>query len=173
MDAGSSPPQRWQSDVVVDLLQRYGLPYVTFNPGASFRGLHDSLVNYGADNPRMLLCQHEETAVQVAHGYAKATGRPMAVILHNLVGLLHAYLAVRYAYIDRAPILVIGATGPMDEARRRPHIDWSRSALVEGEAVRHYVKWDYQPHAIAACLRRWKDDGDRPGSNVVAAVPPR
>jgi acetolactate synthase-1/2/3 large subunit len=138
----------WQSDVIVDLVQRYGFPYVAINPGASFRGLHDSLVNYGAGDPPMLLCQHEETAVQIAHGYAKATGRPMAVILHDLVGLLHANLAIYYAYIDRAPIFIMGATGPMDEGKRRPHIDWTHSALVQGEAVRNYVKWDYQPASI-------------------------
>ncbi len=138
----------WQSDVIVDMIKRYGFEYITLNPGASFRGLHDSLVNYGDNEPPILLCQHEETAVQMAHGYAKATGKPMVAIVHNLVGLLHSNMAVYYAYADRAPVFIIGATGPMDEARRRPHIDWSHSALVQGEAVRHYVKWDYQPHAI-------------------------
>ncbi len=82
------------------------------------------------------------------HGYARATGRPMAVILHDLVGLLHAQMAVYYAHIDRAPVFVIGATGPMHEGKRRPHIDWSHTALVQGEAVRDFTKWDYQPTAI-------------------------
>src|SRR2546423_6706399 len=138
----------WQSDVIVDLIKRYGFPFITLNPGASFRGLHDSLVNYGGNEPPMMLCQHEEIAVQIAHGYAKATGKPMAVILHDLVGLLHACMAIYYAYIDRVPIFIIGATGPMDEAKRRPHIDWTHSALVQGNAVRDYVKWDYQPTSI-------------------------
>ncbi len=138
----------WQSDVIVDLIKRYGFPHITLNPGASFRGLHDSLVNYGGNEPPMMLCQHEEIAVQIAHGYAKASGKPMAVILHNLVGLLHACMAIYYAYIDRVPIFIIGATGPMDEGKRRPHIDWTHSALVQGNAVRDYVKWDYQPTSI-------------------------
>jgi acetolactate synthase-1/2/3 large subunit len=138
----------WQSDVIVDLIKRYGFPYITMNPGASFRGLHDSIVNYGGNQPPLLLCQHEEIAVQIAHGYAKATGKPMAVILHNLVGLLHAAMAIYYAYIDRAPVFIMGATGPMDEGKRRPHIDWTHSALVQGNAVRDYVKWDYQPASI-------------------------
>src|SRR5467141_5388785 len=139
---------RWQSDVIVDLIKRYEFPYITLNPGASFRGLHDSLINYGDNQPPMMLCNHEEIAVQIAHGYAKATGKPMAVILHNLVGLLHACMAIYYAYIDRVPIFIIGATGPMDEAKRRPHIDWTHSALVQGNAIRDYVKWDYQPTSI-------------------------
>jgi acetolactate synthase I/II/III large subunit len=138
----------WQSDVIVDLIKRYGFPFITLNPGASFRGLHDSLVNYGGNEPPMMLCPHEEIAVQIAHGYAKATGKPMAVILHDLVGLLHACMAIYYAYIDRVPIFIIGATGPMDEAKRRPHIDWTHSALVQGNAIRDYVKWDYQPTSI-------------------------
>ncbi len=138
----------WQSDVIVDLIKRFGFPFITLNPGASFRGLHDSLVNYGGDEPPMMLCQHEEIAVQIAHGYAKATGKPMAVILHDLVGLLHSCMAIYYAYIDRVPIFIMGATGPMDEAKRRPHIDWTHTALVQGNAVRDYVKWDYQPTSV-------------------------
>ncbi|MGE3247563.1 MAG: thiamine pyrophosphate-binding protein [Beijerinckiaceae bacterium] len=138
----------WQSDVIVDLIKRYDFEFITLNPGASFRGLHDSLVNYGQNNPPMMLCNHEEIAVQIAHGYAKACGKPMAVILHNLVGLLHATMAIYYAYLDRAPVFIMGATGPMDEGKRRPHIDWTHTALVQGNAIRDYVKWDYQPTAI-------------------------
>ena len=140
--------ERWASDIIVDLLHAYDLPYAPLNPGASYRGLHDSIVNYGGNRPEMLLCQHEETAVQIAHGYAKASGRPIVAILHNLVGLLHANLAIYYAYIDRAPVFIIGATGPMDETKRRPRIDWIHTAQSQGEAVRAYTKWDYQPHVI-------------------------
>src|SRR5712671_7025110 len=138
----------WQSDVIVDMIKAYDFPFITLNPGASFRGLHDSLVNYGDNKPPMMLCNHEEIAVQIAHGYAKATGKPAAVILHNLVGLLHACMAIYYAYLDRVPIFIMGATGPMDEAKRRPHIDWTHTALVQGNAVRDYTKWDYQPTSI-------------------------
>jgi len=139
---------RWASDVIVDLLHAYKLPYASMNPGASYRGLHDSIVNYGRNRPYLMLCQHEETAVQIAHGYAKASGKPMVAILHNLVGLLHANMAIYYAYADRAPVFIIGATGPMDETKRRPRIDWIHTALVQGEAVRAYTKWDYQPTVI-------------------------
>jgi len=134
--------------VIVDMMHRYGFPFAALNPGASYRGLHDSMVNYGRNQPVMMLCQHEETAVQIAHGYAKASGKPMVAIVHNLVGLLHSNLAIYYAYIDRAPVFIIGATGPMDETKRRPRIDWTHTALVQGNAVRDYTKWDYQPHTI-------------------------
>jgi acetolactate synthase-1/2/3 large subunit len=148
MSAHGAAARRWASDVIVDLLHAYDLPYAALNPGASYRGLHDSIVNYGANRPALMLCQHEETAVQIAHGFAKASGKPMLAILHNLVGLLHANMAIYYAYADRAPVFVIGATGPMDESKRRPRIDWIHTALVQGEAVRAYTKWDYQPAVI-------------------------
>src|SRR5919202_4093257 len=147
----AAPPrdgQRYGADLVVDLLQQFEIPYAALNPGASYRGLHDSLVNYGGNRPEIILCQHEEIAVQMAHGYAKATGRPMAAILHDVVGLLHACLAIYYAYLDRAPVLILGATGPMNEAKRRPHIDWIHTANVQGSAVRDYTKWDDQPASV-------------------------
>ena len=136
---------RWNSDVLVDLMRDHGFPYVPLNPGSSFRGLHDSMVNYGQDDPQMLLCPHENIAIQIAHGYAKATGEPLAAIVHNLVGLLHSCMAVYYAYIDRVPIFLIGATGPLDAAVRRPRTDWIHTAKVQGNVIRDYTKWDDQP----------------------------
>src|SRR5215213_530717 len=110
MDAKVQNYTGWQSDVIVDMIKRYGFPFITLNPGASFRGLHDSLVNYGENQPPMMLCNHEKIAVQIAHGYAKATGKPMMAIVHDVVGLLHAPMGIYYAYIDRCPVFVAGAT---------------------------------------------------------------
>ncbi len=140
---------RYGSDLIVDLLNRYDIPFAALNPGASFRGLHDSIVNYGGNRPRIIECPHEEIAVGIAHGYAKATGRPMAAILHNVVGLLHGAMAIYYAYIDRAPMLLLGASGPMAVGHRRPRLDWEHTAVVQGNAVRDYVKWDDQPFDAA------------------------
>ncbi|MEO6350902.1 MAG: thiamine pyrophosphate-binding protein [Candidatus Limnocylindrales bacterium] len=140
---------RYGSDVVVELLRELDIEYVAFNPGASFRGLHDSLVNWpGA--PEHILCTHENVAVQVAHGYAKATGRPMAVVLHDVVGLLNAAMALFYARIDRVPLLALGGSGPVDAVRRRPEIDWRHTANVQANAIREFVKWDDQPASVDA-----------------------
>src|ERR687887_2709579 len=151
---------RYGSDLVVDLLRAAGVEYVALNPGATFRGIHDSLVNYGERKPEHILTNHEEIAVALAHGYAKAKGRPMAAIVHDIVGLQHASMAIFNAFCDRAPILVLGATGPMDAARRRPWIDWIHTALVQGTQVRDYVKLDDQPSSVAAVpealLRCWR-----------------
>ena len=142
---------RYGSDLIVDLLKALDIEYVALNPGSSFRGIHDSLVNYnGNRNPEIVLCCHEEIAVSVAHGYAKAGGKPMAAIVHNVVGLQHASMAIYNAWCDRTPILVMGGTGPMDTSKRRPWIDWIHTALVQGNLVRDFVKWDDQPGGVGA-----------------------
>ena len=150
--AAVSAPRRPQygSDVIVDLLHACGITYAACNPGATFRGLHDSIVNYGGNTaPEMIQCCHEEISVAIAHGYAKATGTPMAALIHNIVGLQHASMAIFNAWCDRVPLLALGATGPMDITQRRPWIDWIHTALVQGNLVRDYVKWDDQPHSLA------------------------
>jgi benzoylformate decarboxylase/acetolactate synthase-1/2/3 large subunit len=142
-------PTRYGSDVIVDLLRDQGIRHVALNPGASFRGLHDSLV-FRPDAPELLLVPHEKLAVNIAHGYAKASGRPMAAILHDTVGLLHGTLGIFHAALDRAPVLVLGGAGPMDTARRRPWIDWIHTASLQGDLVRPYTKYDDQPTSIEA-----------------------
>jgi benzoylformate decarboxylase/acetolactate synthase-1/2/3 large subunit len=142
--------RRYGSDVMVDAIKACGFPYIALNPGSSYRGLHDSLVNYGGNDPEIITCNHEKLAVGIAHGYAKATGQPMAVILHDIVGLLQGTMGIYYAYIDRAPVVVFGGAGPMAYDRRRPHIDWIHTANVQGNVVRDYTKWDDQPYSIAA-----------------------
>jgi thiamine pyrophosphate-dependent acetolactate synthase large subunit-like protein len=141
----------WGSDVVADTLRALQIPYIALNPGASYRGLHDSIVNYlGNETPQMLLCLHEEAAVAIAHGYAKVTGKAMAAAVHSNVGLFHATMAIFNAWCDRTPILVLGATGPVDAAKRRPWIDWIHTARDQGAIVRNYTKWDDQPASPAA-----------------------
>src|SRR5918997_2990039 len=98
---------QYGSDVIVDLLKAAGIEYTAFNPGSSFRGLHDSIVNYGGNRqPEGITCGHEGTSVAMAHGYAKATGRPMVAIVHGIVGLQHASMAIFNAWCDRVPVLV-------------------------------------------------------------------
>jgi thiamine pyrophosphate-dependent acetolactate synthase large subunit-like protein len=143
----------WGSDALAELLGRLDLRYIALLPGSSYRGLHDSLVNYGGNrDPQMLVCLHEEHAVAVAHGYAKVAGRPMAVAVHSNVGLMHAAMAIYNAYCDRVPMLIVGATGPVDAARRRPWIDWIHTSADQGALIRQYSKWDDQPASVAAAL---------------------
>ena len=151
----------WGSDVVAEMLRRLKVQYIALEPGASFRGLHDSIVNYlGNDGPTMIVCNHEEVAVAVAHGYAKVTGRAMAAAVHSTVGLMHATMTIFCAWCDRAPVLILGGTGPMDATARRPWIDWIHTAHEQGELVRDFTKWEHQPASVAATpealLRGWQ-----------------
>lgn len=149
LDAAASPA--WGSDRIAALLSQLDMPYLCLNPGSSFRGLHDSVVNYlGNTSPQMLVCLHEEHAVAIAHGYAKATGKPLAVALHANVGLMHATMSIFNAWCDRLPMLVLGATGPVDAAKRRPFIDWIHTMRDQGALVRSYTKWDDQPASVEA-----------------------
>jgi thiamine pyrophosphate-dependent acetolactate synthase large subunit-like protein len=143
----------WGSDAIAEMLRALGFRWIALNPGASFRGLHDSLVNHlGNRDPRMLLCLHENAAVSIAQGYAKVAGEPMAVALHSNVGLLNGSMAVFNAWCDRVPVMIIGATGPVDAAKRRPWIDWLHTVQDQGALVRHFVKWDAQPVSVDAAF---------------------
>jgi len=143
----------WNSDTIAELLRDIGLDYIAVCPGSSFRGLHESLVNHlGNARPEMLLCLHEENAVAIAHGYARVTGRPMGVIVHCNVGLMHATMAVYNAWCDRMPVLILGGSGPLDSARRRTPIDWLHSVSDQAALVRNYVKWDDAPMSPKAAV---------------------
>ena len=141
----------WGSDSIAGMLRALKIPFVVLNPGSSFRGIHDSLVNHlGNETPQILLALHEEHAVAVAHGYAKVAGQPLAAFVHSNVGLMHASMAIYNAWADRVPVIVLGATGPVDAAKRRPWIDWLHTAQDQGAIVRDFTKWDAQPASIAA-----------------------
>lgn len=164
---------RYGSDLVVDFLMQRGVRYLPINPGASFRGLHDSLVNTpGA--PEIILCPHEKQAVNVAHGWAKATGEAGVAAVHDVVGLLHATLGIFTAFHDRAPVMVLGGAGPMNTTRRRPWIDWVHTANVQGNVVRDFTKFDDQPAAIEAVpeslVRAWRIAASQPAGPVYVAL---
>ncbi len=141
------------SDAIAATLRALDMPYIALNPGASYRGLHDSLVNYlGNQAPQMILCLHDENAVSIAQGYWKASNRMMAAALHSNVGLMHASMPIFNAWCDRAPVLVLGATGPWDAAKRRPWIDWIHTCSDQAALVRNFTKWDNQPGSVAAAM---------------------
>lgn len=143
--------ESWGSDTIAETLRSLDIPYVLLNPGSSFRGIHDSLVNHlGNAKPQLLVVLHEEHAVAIAHGYTKISGKPLAAFVHSNVGLMHATMAIYNAWADRVPVIVLGATGPVDAAKRRPWIDWLHTAQDQGALVRDYIKWDAQPASIPA-----------------------
>ncbi len=166
---------RWGSDIAAEMLRRFGCEYISLNPGASYRGLHDSLVNYlGNQTPGILLCLHEDHSVAIAHGYARVTGEPMACVLHANVGLLHGMMAMFNAWCDRAPVLVLGATGPVAAEKRRPWIDWIHTMRDQGGLVRPFVKWDDQPSSpqslVESLARGWLLTRSQPAGPVYVCL---
>jgi thiamine pyrophosphate-dependent acetolactate synthase large subunit-like protein len=147
---GRKSNAQYGSDLMVEMLRELGIKYIALNPGASYRGLHDSIVNFeNGKGPEIIMCTHEEIAVALANGYARATGEIMATGLHNIVGLQHASMAIFNAWCDRTPILNLGGGGPQNATHRRS-TDWVHTALVQGNMVREFVKHDDQPNSVEA-----------------------
>jgi benzoylformate decarboxylase len=145
--------EAWGSDVIADVLRALGYPYALIVPGASFRGLHDSIVNHlGNAAPQIITCLHENHAVSIADGYSRVTEKPLLVILHSNVGLMNGSMAIYNAWCDRRPMMIVGATGPVDAHHRRPWIDWVHTSRDQGALVRSFVKWDDQPASVEASV---------------------
>src|SRR4051812_38126153 len=136
------------SDYMVDVIKRLKIDYVTSLAGSTFRGLHESLINYGGNKaPEFITCLHEEGAVGMAHGYAKVAGRPMAALVHGTVGLQHAAMAVYNAWCDRVPaVILVGNIA--DAVQRRPGVEWAHSMQDNGALLRDCTKWDDQPASL-------------------------
>src|SRR5579871_6092247 len=147
-------------DFMVDVLRTLDMDYCAINPASSFRGIQEAIINHGGNRkPELLTCPHEEIAVAMAHGYAKMSGKPMAVLAHGTVGLQHATMALYNAYCDRVPVyMMIGNI--MDARKRNPGVEWAHSAIDPAALVRDFVKWDDQPvslqHFAESAVRAYK-----------------
>src|SRR5437870_2447662 len=148
------------SDFMVDVIKATGIEYIASNPASSFRSLHESIVNYGGNRkPEFLTCMHEESSVAMAHGYAKAAGKPMGVLAHGSVGLQHAAMAVYNAWCDRVPVMLFGGN-ILDADKRRPGVEWYHSVQDPAALLRDFTKWDDQPvslqHFAESVMRAYK-----------------
>jgi thiamine pyrophosphate-dependent acetolactate synthase large subunit-like protein len=148
------------ADFMTDVVKSLGFEYVCANPGSSFRGLHESIVNYGGNrNPELITCCHEESAVAMAHGYAKIEGKPLCVLAHGTVGLQHAAMAVYNAFCDRVPVYMI-LGNLLDATSRRPGAEWNHSVQDAVAMVRDCIKWDDLPvsltHFAESAVRAYK-----------------
>ena len=163
--------ERPGSDFMLDVLKSLGIEYICSNPGSSFRALHESVINYGGNrNPEFLTCCHEESAVGMAHGYAKVEGKPLAVFAHGTVGLQHAAMAIYNAYCDRVPVYVIFGNIANAE-NRRPGVEWAHSVQDGAALVRDFTKWDDAPaslmHFAESAVRAYKIAMTPPMSPIV------
>jgi acetolactate synthase I/II/III large subunit len=152
--------ERPGSDFMMDVIKTLDLEFMATNPGSSFRSLHESLVNYGGNRaPELLTCMHEEAAVAMAHGYAKAAGKPMGALIHGSVGVQHGAMAIYNAWVDRVPLMIFTGNG-LDAAKRRPGTEWNHSVQDPALLVRDFLKWDDYPmsltHFAESTVRAYK-----------------
>jgi len=152
--------ERPGSDFMVDVLKSLDFEFVAANPGSSFRGLHESIINYGGNkNPEFITCCHEESSVAMAHGYAKIEGKPMMIMAHGTVGLQHASMAIYNAYCDRVPVYIV-LGNILDVNYRRGNPEWVHSVQDAAAMVRDYTKWDDMPvslsHFAESAVRAYK-----------------
>src|SRR5690606_16358301 len=114
---------------------------------SSFRGLHESCINYGNNTkPELSTRVHEESSVAMAHGYFKASGKPLAVMAHGTVGLQHAAMALYNAWCDRVPVYLI--LGNHSDAALRRAAEWYHGVQDAALMVRDYTKWDDTPWSL-------------------------
>ena len=136
------------SDFMVDVMKSLNFDYLLTNPASSVRSFHESLINYGGNKmPEMLTCMHEESAIGMAHGYFKITGKPIPVLVHGTVGLQHATMGIFNAWCDRVPIIVIGGNH-LDAATRPPGVPTFHAAQDPNAIIRDFTKWDDQPVSL-------------------------
>jgi acetolactate synthase-1/2/3 large subunit len=149
----ASSIDRWHvhnagSDYMVDVLKHVGYDYITCMPGSTFRGIQESITNYGGNTkPELLSCVHEEISSAMAFGYAQMAGKPMAILVHNTVGLQHASMGIYNAYAARLPVMIL-VGNIADGAARRPGVEWFHTATDVAAIVRGYVKYDAQPQSL-------------------------
>jgi thiamine pyrophosphate-dependent acetolactate synthase large subunit-like protein len=148
------------SDFMVDVIKTLDIKYCPSNCASSFRAIHESMINYGSNKmPEFLTCTHEESAVGMAHGYFKITGKPLMTLCHGTVGLQHATMAIYNAWCDRVPVIVVGGND-LDAAHRPPGVPTFHSAQDINAIVRDYTKWDDTPvglqHYAQSFVRAYK-----------------
>ncbi len=148
------------SDFMVDVIKTLGIKYLPANCASSYRGIHESLINYGGNKmPEFLTCMHEESAVGMAHGYFKIAGKPLMTLCHGTVGLQHATMGIYNAWCDRVPMIVVGGND-LDASSRPPGVPTFHAAQDINALVRDFTKWDDTPvslqHFAQSFVRAYK-----------------
>jgi acetolactate synthase-1/2/3 large subunit len=137
-----------------DLLQGLvdlGIDYLFCNLGTDHAPLIEEMAHWreqGRAFPKLILCPHENTAVHMAGGYAVATGRGQAVLVHVDAGTANAAMGLHNLCRTRIPVLLIAGRAPMstfDSATggRDTYVHFIQEPFDQASVVRPYVKWEY------------------------------
>ena len=163
--------ERPGADFMIDVFKSLGFEYVCANPGSAFRGIQESVINYGGNSkPEFITCCHEESSVAMGHGYFKVEGKPMLVFAHGTVGLQHASMAVYNAFCDRVPVFIVAGNN-LNAATRRSNVDWVHSVQDAGSLLRDFTKFDDSPVSLGqfaeSSIRAYKIAMTVPSAPVV------
>jgi acetolactate synthase-1/2/3 large subunit len=137
-----------------DLLQGLvdlGIEYLFCNLGTDHAPLIEEMAHWreqGRAFPKLILCPHENTAVHMAGGYAVATGRGQAVLVHVDAGTANATMGLHNLCRTRIPVLLIAGRAPMttfDDVTggRDTYVHFIQEPFDQASVVRPYVKWEY------------------------------
>jgi acetolactate synthase-1/2/3 large subunit len=137
-----------------DLLQGLvdlGIEYLFCNLGTDHAPLIEEMAHWreqGRSFPELILCPHENTAVHMAGGYAIATGRGQAVLVHVDAGTANASMGLHNLCRARIPLLLIAGRAPMstfDDSTggRDTYVHFIQEPFDQASLVRPYVKWEY------------------------------
>jgi thiamine pyrophosphate-dependent acetolactate synthase large subunit-like protein len=138
------------AEAILKALGAMGVERIFASPGSDWAPLWEALARPHAPGevPEYVSVRHEETAVAMASGYSKATGKLPAVVLHTTVGTLHAAMALRIAKHERVPMVVMAgesttfSESPSFKAGRQ----WLRLLTDVGGPARlaePSVKWSF------------------------------
>ncbi|MGH8151050.1 MAG: thiamine pyrophosphate-binding protein, partial [Steroidobacteraceae bacterium] len=150
-DAGRDLTARTAAEAFLAALARRGVEYLYVNAGTDFASVVEAYARRnesGLELPTPVICPHENLAVGMAHGYALATGRPQAVMVHVSVGTANCVCGILNAARDQVPLLLAAGRTPLYEkgrpGARNASIHWAQEMFDQAGLVRELVKWDYE-----------------------------
>src|SRR5438067_6277473 len=139
------------AEAYLALLAERGIEYLFANAGTDFAPIVEAYAkaaHTGFPAPKPLIATHENLAFSMAHGYAAASGKVPAVMVHVSVGTANALCGVLNASRANVPILFTAGRSPLTEeglaGARDTYIHWAQEMFDQAGMLREAVKWDYE-----------------------------
>src|SRR6266851_4242344 len=128
-----------------------GVEYIFANLGTDHVSLIEEMARWdseGLKHAEMILCPHEVVAVHMAGGYALATGRGQAVLVHVDAGTANAAMAIQNLFRYRLPVMLFAGRAPYTlhgelPGSRDTYVHFVQDPFDIASIVRPYVKWEY------------------------------
>lgn len=145
------PPTHTASHHLLQALLDHGVDYLFCNLGTDHAPLIEEMARWreqGRALPQVVLCPHENTALHMAGGYAIATGRGQAVLVHVDAGTANSAMAMHNLFRARVPVLLMAGRAPATtfnqvEGGRDTYVHFVQEPFDQASVVRPYVKWEY------------------------------